>query len=142
MKTKVCNKCGKRKRLSMFYTHKGKLDGYLGKCKECHKSAMTINRNKNIERIRKYDRERGKLPHRIKRCVEYNRKRRLLYPERYEAHTKVNNAIRDGKLDRPDRCSSCNKKGKVMGHHHDYSKPFEVVWLCQPCHKQLHRDTF
>jgi hypothetical protein len=27
-----------------------------------------------------------------------------------------------------------------LAHHEDYDKPLEVVWLCQPCHKQRHKE--
>lgn len=126
----------------MFYVHRQMDDGHLGKCKDCTKSDVSKNRLKNIDKIRAYDRERGKLPRRKRANDEYNRKRKLIYPERFQARNKVGNAIRDGKLERPDKCSSCDKKGKVVGHHHDYKKPLDVVWLCQPCHKQVHKDTF
>lgn len=38
----------------------------------------------------------------------------------------------------PVRCSECNKKGKVHGHHPDYGKPLEIVWLCPSCHRYKH----
>jgi len=45
------------------------------------------------------------------------------------------------KIIRPDICSSCGKKVKVDGHHPDYSKPLEVIWLCKKCHKKEHAKT-
>ena len=55
------------------------------------------------------------------------------------ALTKLNNAIKEGKIIRPDRCSSCGKQCKPEGHHHDYKKPLEAVFLCKLCHKAAHR---
>ena len=49
-------------------------------------------------------------------------------------------AVKDGRLLRPTCCSECgNTEGKVDGHHEDYSKPLDVVWLCRGCHIQRHR---
>jgi hypothetical protein len=41
---------------------------------------------------------------------------------------------------RPDRCSKCKVKCKPHGHHPDYSKPLEVVWLCPGCHNLENRE--
>ena len=36
-------------------------------------------------------------------------------------------------------CSICNKKSKMIdGHHENYDKPLEVMWLCRQCHSNLH----
>ncbi len=37
-------------------------------------------------------------------------------------------------------CEQCGK-ADVESHHPDYSRPREVVWLCRPCHLELHRAT-
>lgn len=57
------------------------------------------------------------------------------YPERRKARNAVNNAVRDGRLSKPDRCSRCQKIGPVEGSHDDYSRPLDVEWLCRPCHR-------
>jgi hypothetical protein len=47
-------------------------------------------------------------------------------------------ALRDGRLTRPDACEQCGIEGKPQAHHHDYSKPLEVEWLCERCHTNHH----
>jgi hypothetical protein len=27
-----------------------------------------------------------------------------------------------------------------LAHHEDYDRPLDVMWLCQPCHKQRHKE--
>lgn len=52
-------------------------------------------------------------------------------PEKIKAQNAVGSAIRDGLLTR-GRCASSGPEcsGQIEGHHEDYSKPLEVVWLC------------
>lgn len=58
--------------------------------------------------------------------------------EREYARIKLNNAVKLGKVIRPSTCSRCQEKAKVQGHHPDYSKPLEVIWLCSKCHGLEH----
>jgi hypothetical protein len=48
-------------------------------------------------------------------------------------------AVRSGKILKPTECSKCHWPCNPDGHHADYSKPLEVVWLCRICHQELHR---
>lgn len=41
-------------------------------------------------------------------------------------------AIKTGKV-KPQPCEVCGHP-VTEGHHHDYSKPLDVKWLCFPCH--------
>ncbi len=54
------------------------------------------------------------------------------------ARVEVAHAVRDGLLIRPHSCSSCGSGGRIMGHHHDYSKPLDVEWVCAACHGKRH----
>jgi hypothetical protein len=50
-------------------------------------------------------------------------------------------ALRRRELLRPDRCVECGVASeRIEGHHEDYAKPLEILWLCSPCHKNKHRD--
>jgi hypothetical protein len=51
----------------------------------------------------------------------------------------VQNAVRHGKLKRPHQalCQQCGKP-KALKHHDDYSKPMDVIYLCQKCHTERH----
>lgn len=56
------------------------------------------------------------------------------------AQQSCNRAIKSGKLNKPDRCERCGDGGKIIGHHHNYSKPLDVLWLCCSCHGKEHCD--
>lgn len=148
---KVCFKCNIEQPYTEFYKHKAMGDGYLNKCKSCTKSDANKHREDNIEKIRDYDRNRPNKSERAKQSGEYHRTEkgaavhlksnqnyRAKFPERYKARTAVGNAIRDGRLSRPNHCEVCKKICKPNGHHDDYAKPLNVRWLCVPCHIEFH----
>ena len=56
------------------------------------------------------------------------------------ASPKVAQAIKIGTLTKPSQCSNCPSTGRIEGHHNDYYKPLEVIWLCIPCHNQIHKE--
>jgi len=145
---KSCLRCGQIKPISDYYKHPRMADGHLGKCKECCKIEAINHRNKNIEKARAYDRERGKLPHRKKAVAEYLKteagkrshehsktKWMRKHPNRRAASCILNNAIRDGRVIRFP-CFICG--AKAHAHHPDYDHPLDVVWLCPKHHKDAH----
>ena len=134
--SKECFKCKTIKPLDEFYKHSAMADGHLNKCKACTKSDVGKHREENIDRIREYDRKRGKLPERVKHTIEVTRAWRAADKRRGRAHVAVARAIRNGDL-LPQPCERCNSE-KVVAHHEDYDKPLDVMWLCQACHKQRH----
>jgi hypothetical protein len=130
---KTCFKCEKIKEINEFYRHAQMSDGRLNKCKECTKSDSTAHRDKNLEKIRAYDRARGN-----RQGYGYVLEYRTKNPKKYKAHTMISNALRAGKIKKPDSCQECDSSFAIEGHHDDYSKPLEVRWLCASCHKQWH----
>ena len=149
---KVCRECNVEKDLSNFYKHSAMADGHLNKCIECVKARVNKHRNENIEKAREYDKKRAMLPHRVKARKEYIKtdsgkisKRKTMdkynkeYPMRYAAHIIAGNAIRDGKLVNPKKCSECDSTTKIEAHHDDYTNPLQIRWLCEKCHKTWHK---
>jgi hypothetical protein len=49
-------------------------------------------------------------------------------------------AKQNGELVAPKACENCSRAAKLEMHHPDYSKPLDVIWLCKPCHGDLHLD--
>lgn len=137
---KTCKRCKKERSLSQFYKHRQMADGHLNFCKECTKKRIASHRERNIEGIRAYDRERGKLPRRVANTVKNTRERReTLKGIGYTAaHNKVARALASGELQKPEKCSHCDKGRQIEAHHEDYNKPLEVTWLCSACHSMLH----
>jgi hypothetical protein len=145
---KKCFKCGKEKPLDAFYKHPGMADKHLNKCKECTKKDFHGNYSKNHEYYIEYDKLRNQLPHRIEARKIYSLehpdifranadKWRKKNPAKKRAQYLLNNAIRDKRISKK-LCEFCGEN-KVQGHHYDYSKPLDVIWLCSSCHNKLHK---
>lgn len=58
--------------------------------------------------------------------------------DKYLAHKRVEYAVKTGKLIKQscERCGAIN----AHAHHDDYSKPYEVMWLCPAHHKERHAE--
>jgi hypothetical protein len=49
-------------------------------------------------------------------------------------------ALRTGHIKHPlvGRCESCGCLRRLIGHHTDYRRALDVIWLCQSCHNLAH----
>lgn len=138
VRSKECFKCKSVLPLDEFYKHSMMGDGHLNKCKTCTKNDVSKHRKLNLEKIRAYDRDRGKLTNRISLNIEVTRAWRAADKRRAVAHSSVSRAIKAGILYKSP-CVKCGNE-KSLAHHEDYDKPLDVMWLCQPCHKQRHKE--
>lgn len=100
-----------------FYREKKRPDGFFYICKTCSKRKSTPQQN--VRNNKRY-----------KTSARYN--------FRYRARYLLWNALAAGKIIRPDNCEKCKKLCKPHGHHTDYGKPLDVMWLCQKCHLKEH----
>lgn len=125
-------------------------------CKRCQKDFETLQNRRDYclaciifkdkeryqnptyrAKIAKKARERrAKNP---KKFRELDRKKRIRYQERRRQNNLVFYALEKGRLTKPNYCSFCYIDCLPEGHHPDYAKPLEVVWLCKECHKKIHR---
>jgi hypothetical protein len=147
---KTCFKCQRNLPLKAFYRHQTMADGHLNKCKKCTKADNRKHRLENAEKYKAYDRARATAPQRVAARSAYAAtprgkevkaraiaNYRARHPQKYAANNAVNNAIRDGRLERKS-CEVCG--AKAQAHHDDYSKPLDVKWLCQRHHRDRHRQ--
>ena len=135
MTTKQCFKCLRKKPLEAFYKHAQMADGHLNKCQECTKTDVALHRQQNLEQIRAYDKLRASQPHRMALRTRTVAEYVANFPARKKANTAVGNALRSGRLHKQP-CWVCGLN--AVAHHPDYDQPLDVVWLCQPHHKQAH----
>lgn len=139
--------CGELKAKYCFYASTIGKNGF-GKCKSCHKAQMAEYRVNNKEKIsalsatphyvearRAYQKGAGRIA-----ANEASKRHRKAYPKRAKAKSMISHAIRDGNIVRPNNCEACGKTGTPQGHHCDYNKPMDVMWLCIKCHRQWHKE--
>lgn len=136
-----CKQCLQAKTAADFYSSN------KSRCKE----SVKANRVAKIDYYRGYDRMRGSMPHRVAARAAYqeteaykeshlsaNNKYRNSHPLRNTARNAVNNAVRDKRLTPWPVCAVPDCICKPEAHHPDYSRPLDVVWLCDLHHKEAH----
>jgi hypothetical protein len=150
-----CSPCSEIKDLSDFPFQKKSSTGLAGVCRKCsyqrNKIALQRRRNRYPLKELTYKREYQSRPEIRRKVRERYVQNRNANPEKFKAKEaiqkqsekgKARNALRiavhAGKIIKPEKCERCKTDGYVEGHHPDYSKPLEVVWLCRPCHRKVH----
>lgn len=120
---RICSDCKRSMPISEFYLRSDKT-GPRGACKECHRKNVRQYQEDNPDKRRLWDRAR--------------KRKRNEPKEKYSARQAVFRAINAGELSRPSSCELCGAGGVIEGHHEDYSKQLEVIWLCKRCHYNQH----
>lgn len=104
-------------------------------CAEYQKQHYLKNRDAYLQKEKeRRSTKAGKLQR-----ILLNRKYRVKYPIKYRARDMLNDAIRRGKITRHP-CYVCGSSINVHGHHEDYLKPLEVIWLCVRHHQERHKE--
>lgn len=118
-----CYKCKETKEPEHFHKDRTRACGYSSKCKDCMK---VVNKAK-----RETDEGKAKAVILARRWKRNNKAKE-------HAHKAVARAVKAGNLIRPEQCAQCSSNEDIQGHHYDYSKQLDVVWLCRRCHLDLH----
>lgn len=112
--SKKCSVCKEHKPINDFHqkTVKSGKIYYHSRCNVCARS-----RPDNAQK-------KWKTTNRIKLLAQY----RLRY------------AVRHNKISKPKFCQLCRlNNSKILGHHFDYTRPLDIIWVCHPCHSLVHR---
>lgn len=133
-----CKECWEFKELNNenWYKHKQWFMWVLWRCKECIKRWRKSEHELVMARI--YDKNRYyNNKSRRKYILDYsskNKKERWLS----SIHSRTDNCIHKHWL-RPDCCSVCwLKHNRIVAHHPNYLKWYEVVFVCPICHSKIH----
>lgn len=126
---KACKRCFRVLSLDDFYASVTRV------CKTCVKLRQRLLYRKNRRVRKRYEKERETRADRKAQKARAQARHRRNNPLKYKARTAVGNALRDGRLTRRP-CAGCGTSKRVQAHHHDYSKPLDVIWLCFRCHRE------
>ncbi len=134
--SKICRGCNVEQSITQFYVHKMMKDNRLNYCKSCVKKRVKKRYYEKHDEIVEYERKRSLLPERKRKASVYQQTRRKRYPQKDKARQLLNDAVRDGKITKQP-CYLCGSTNKIEAHHHDYSKPLDVKWVCFYCHRSV-----
>jgi hypothetical protein len=87
---------------------------------------------------RYYERNRAAIREQRNAVARANPRKKDLTTPQERARAKLRYAVWSGKIVKPAACEQCGSTGRIHGHHHDYSRPLEVEWLCTACHGRAH----
>ena len=121
--SKKCGRCGIIKPVTEFNKSKNTASGLRSQCKQC----MTEERI----RLKQHYSEWRHTPEKKQWYAEYRRGHND--PVKMAARRLASTL-------RKQPCAVCGE-AKVEAHHHDYSKPLDVIWLCRSCHIKHHIST-
>lgn len=143
-----CIKCGEAKEAEFCPSSLRRSD-YV--CKTCRNEITELWKTENPERWRKYQRKYSRMY--MRNHPEVNRRnfrkwyknnadkqyeRRVAYiradPQRHRAQWQALMAYPEAQVCEIDGCDTLGER-----HHGDYSRPYEIRWLCKKHHKELHR---
>ena len=107
-------------------------------------------RNKEAinKRLRENNRANQKKKEYMKKYRDANKEKIKAYMKNWReknwekvlAHSMVKDHVDRGNIIKPSKCPICNSgEHRIEAHHADYSKPLEIVWMCQICHLAIHQ---
>jgi hypothetical protein len=71
-----------------------------------------------------------------KNNYHYKKIQQQRYPDKIKAREKLHQAVKSGKVIKKS-CEVCQDQASYA-HHEDYSKPYDVIWLCRKHHRERH----
>lgn len=123
--TKSCRNCGIFQP-TVEYQRPNTPSGRSSVCNTCHRERKARN-------------ERDYYYRDLARARRKRQEAKAADPYKYRAQHAFGKAVQEGRVKKPDSCSICGSRERLDGHHDDYSRRYDVRWVCRPCHSKIHR---
>lgn len=148
-KERICKECKRKYNKAYFQTQGGKNAHNKSNRKYYSTDKGKIQRKKDNlkwrERPHYIEGKRAEYSKKYKQSDKYKEQSasysvwvRKNNPQKYKARYKLRNAVIKGLVVKPTKCEICNATKDLEGHHPDYSKPLDVIWMCKDCHVEEH----
>jgi len=158
VKSGVCKECQKKIHQKKYYqTHK---EEFLRKADEYRQNNKHTIRKRNKDY---YIKNKMVISKKQKEWYLNNNKHRMCIEDYLSSirkefkdwttsvHTNIKKkarfllqrAVSKKRIIKSNICSQCNKRfliHKIHGHHENYDKWWDIIWLCEKCHKNLHKE--
>lgn len=129
-----CPGCTEMKPSQCFARNRTRKSGFARLCKDCTKpysqEYRSVHRQDHANYIRSWRKsEKGKFSRRLEQ-----KSQRAKYPEKDYARRALRQAVKGGRVIKLP-CQYCGNPNS-QGHHKDYSRPLDVIWVCYKHHRE------
>ncbi len=129
---KQCTKCGEVLPLDSFHRAAGGAHGRRSTCKSCDRTYARDHYHRHPEKKAQY--RRDDYQRRKAKGIGKSDERK----QRHADYQGVYTAVKRGELVKAP-CVICGSTARIHGHHDNYARPLDVVWLCPLHHQERHR---
>ncbi len=144
---KTCKQCSYKRKQELISNDSGRQSSLQdsGRKYYLRNRDMRIEDNKERRIVKKEQYSKARIARYLEKksegIAEYQKVLKDEPGKRYASHS-VFLAIKNGKLVRPETCSSCMQRRPLEAHHESYlmKDRLDVQWLCVQCHRTYHVD--
>ena len=131
---KRCCHCKEWLPKSQFWSNRSFPDGLSHLCRDCATEA--IHKYQHTPKGKKSRKRYIQSPKGLVAQHRADKKRSSSWKR--HAQQVFQAAVRRGEIIRSPVCQQCGIWCATHGHHRDYTRPLDVVWLCRECHDAEH----
>lgn len=134
--SKTCSSCKRDLPASSFHRQAAKPDRLHCYCRQC--SAIKSHLRWKVTFHHQSEQRKAWRAKNKAKVRAYAKEQALKEPHKAKARQACRGKIKSGEIQKLP-CRECGSKNS-QAHHDDYSKPFDVIFLCPKHHSELHNN--